>query len=54
MLTSPPTVGDGTCYKRCNDGGASSFRNRDDDVTGIFLMRVKSLFNRLIPRQELE
>ena len=52
MLTPPPTVGDGTCYKRCNDGGASSFRNRDDAVRENRLGQVKSLFNRLILRQE--
>ena len=53
MRTPPPSAGDGTCYKRCNDDGASSFRKRDNDGSGKRRTVVKSLFKHLNHFQEV-
>jgi hypothetical protein len=41
------TAGDGACYKRRNDDGASSFRTRDNASVQVRADGVKSLFNLL-------
>src|SRR4029079_17766301 len=47
MRTRQTTAGDGACYKRRNDDGASSFRTRDNASGRLRAVGVKSLFNRL-------
>jgi arsenate reductase len=52
MRTPPPSAGHGTCYKRRNDGDASSFRLRDNGKPTLTAEPVKPRFKRLNQRQE--
>src|SRR5207237_9006282 len=47
MRTVGASAGDGACYKRRNDDGASSFRLRDNASGRVHADGVKPLFNRL-------